>query len=111
MAYRNHLRQQVFHGISQLQAPNNKIDFESAALHEIGHALGLIHTSNDPNIMYPTLDNGANKRSLTGDDLEGGQFCQTRSLVTIPQSGCGIELLPLAEDCNIPTHTLELLEI
>ena len=89
--------------------PNNKIDFESAALHEIGHALGLIHTSNDPNIMYPTLDNGANKRSLTGDDLEGGQFCQTRSLVTIPQSGCGIELLPLAEDCNIPTHTLELL--
>lgn len=89
--------------------PGIKIDFESAALHEIGHALGLIHTSNDHNIMFPTLDNGVIKRSLTDDDLEGGQFCQSRSLFPIPQTGCGIELLPLTEDCNIPTNTIELL--
>ncbi len=87
---------------------STELDFESAALHEIGHTIGLIHTSNDPNIMFPSLDKGDNKRNLTGDDLEGGQFCQERSLVALP-ADCGIELLPLTEDCNIPTNTIELL--
>ncbi len=81
--------------------PSNKIDFESAALHEIGHAIGLIHTSNDPNIMFPSLDNGIDKRTLTSDDLAGGNFCQQRSLVP---TECD-ELLPLTEDCIITTGT------
>ncbi|XP_071731097.1 metalloendoproteinase 3-MMP-like [Rutidosis leptorrhynchoides] len=51
--------------------PEGAVDLESVALHEIGHLLGLAH-SNDPNaVMYPTLDEGSIKRSLTPDDIQG----------------------------------------
>ncbi|MFZ1498191.1 MAG: matrixin family metalloprotease, partial [Saprospiraceae bacterium] len=83
--------------------PSNKLDFESAALHEIGHALGLIHTSNNLNIMFPSLDLGIDKRTLTNDDLDGGNFCQDRSLITLP-TGCGEELIELSGECNLPTR-------
>lgn len=85
------------------------IDFESVALHEIGHSIGLIHTNNAANVMYPEL-NVPKKIDLTGDDLEGGMFCQGRSLIDLPPnppSTCGYNLLPLTEACEISTNITE----
>ncbi|XP_057506587.1 metalloendoproteinase 2-MMP-like [Actinidia eriantha] len=46
------------------------IDMETVALHEIGHLLGLGHSSVENAIMYPSLTSGMTK-GLHGDDVQG----------------------------------------
>jgi len=80
-----------------LPVPPKMRDFESAALHEVGHALGLNHTCNFDNVMFPTkLDLEKDFRVLHEDDLEGGEYCTGRSLLSVPpQVGsdfCGFSL-------------------
>ncbi|KAL5569514.1 hypothetical protein UlMin_026089 [Ulmus minor] len=50
----------------------NQFDFETVALHEIGHILGLGHEPSIPNaIMYPSVTRGLTKRNLHADDIQG----------------------------------------
>ncbi|XP_039003908.1 metalloendoproteinase 1-like [Hibiscus syriacus] len=50
--------------------PNSyELDLMSGALHEIGHTLGLEHTTDPTAVMFPTLTYGTNKRSLAQDDI------------------------------------------
>ena len=59
-----------------------EFDFESTALHELGHAMGLLHTCNINNVMWPFGEQGDDsKRVLTADDIEGGNYCQVRSTI------------------------------
>ncbi|XP_073095498.1 matrilysin [Manis javanica] len=50
------------------------IDFLYAAAHELGHSLGLGHSSDPTAVMYPTYQNGDSKNlKLSQDDIKGIQ--------------------------------------
>lgn len=48
--------------------PPRHVDMESLALHELGHALGLTHTTVQPSVMAPSLLDEQMRRSLYQGD-------------------------------------------
>ncbi|KAK7331249.1 hypothetical protein VNO77_25469 [Canavalia gladiata] len=59
-------------------------DLVWVAMHEIGHLLGLDHSSHHHAIMYAYVDIGVNRRTLDGDDIASIQ-----SLYSSPSMGYG----------------------
>lgn len=57
----------------------NGVDLESVAVHEIGHLLGLGHSSDQEAVMFPTVIIGKRKVELAKDDIDGVQNLYGRS--------------------------------
>lgn len=60
----------------------NQYDFETVAVHELGHGHQLGHVIFPGAIMHYAISNGSQNRSLGSNDLAGGQFVQSKSVVT-----------------------------
>lgn len=70
-------------------ATGYEVDFQSVAVHELGHGHQLAHVINSGQIMHYSLANGQNSRALSGDDIDAGNDVQSRS-VTTPVCGFGL---------------------
>ncbi len=82
---------------SQEQYPidTDLIDLPSTMTHEIGHTIGLDHSSVHESTMFAVTDPGdTNKRTLSNDDIEG--LCHIYPLAEDPQECeepyCGLDL-------------------
>lgn len=54
-------------------ATSSQVDFESVALHELGHGTQLNHIIDPPAVMHFAISNGENKRTLSAaSDVAGG---------------------------------------
>lgn len=66
---------------------SSQYDFESVALHELGHAHQLGHIIDDSGVMHFSIKNGEQKRTLKSTvDVAAGNEIMTNSLVS---PGCG----------------------
>lgn len=61
-------------------ATGSQIDFESVAVHELGHGHQLSHVINSVDVMHYSIGPAQNKRTLNVDDLAGGNSVMTRNL-------------------------------
>ena len=73
-----------------------EVDFESVALHELGHGHQLAHVINSGQVMHYSIANGQNSRILSDDDIAGGNHVQARSTGS---SVCG-ETVMSTFDCS-----------
>ncbi|MDB5357471.1 MAG: hypothetical protein JWN24_3924 [Phycisphaerales bacterium] len=48
---------------------SGQYDFQTVVTHELGHSLGLGHSTDTNSVMYPALSTGEARRSLTSNDL------------------------------------------
>ena len=78
------------------------IDFESVALHELGHLQHLGHTSlTSLEVMTSSISLGATRRNLTQNDIEGGLDVMARSSVSV---GCNTSAhSPVNQSISIST--------
>lgn len=59
----------------------SEYDFETVAVHELGHGHQLGHVISPGAIMHYAISNGTSNRSLGVNDLAGGNFVQAKSIV------------------------------
>ena len=73
---------------------SSEYDFESVALHELGHGIQLGHVINSAAVMHYSISNGQNKRTLgTTDDLPGGRD-EVQFSTTTNTTACGPAVPP-----------------
>jgi hypothetical protein len=56
-------------GVDPAAIGAGQYDFQTIVTHELGHALGLGHSTDAGSVMYVTLDTGAVRRTMTVADL------------------------------------------
>ncbi|WCO01832.1 T9SS type A sorting domain-containing protein [Psychroserpens ponticola] len=77
-------------------ANNSQIDFETVAVHELGHGHQLTHVIDTNKIMHFAIGGGTNNRSLSASDISGGNDIQSRSTTLTP---CGAPVM-IDFDCS-----------
>ena len=87
-------------------AAGGKFDFESVALHELGHAHGLGHVINSNAVMHFSIGTNQNKRTLGAGELDGGNAKMAYSLQPLCLTPNGV-FGPMEEhECALPVQLI-----
>jgi hypothetical protein len=80
-------------------------DFETTALHELGHIHQLAHTKNtSPEVMAATVAAGFSRKNLTQNDIDAGLDVMARGSVSV---GCNVGAhLPITQTITIATSAV-----
>ena len=82
----------------------NEVDFESVAVHELGHAQQLGHVINSGEIMHHIIGAGQTQRTLSAADIAGGNYMQSQNTAS---NICGPGVMSLytgCVTCDLPTN-------
>ena len=84
-----------YKGLDPIGIGANQVDFQSVALHELGHCHLLHHVNQVSDVMYAKINEENIKRALNSDNVEGGNHIVTISGYTYPGSDCNsLPMLP-----------------
>ena len=72
-----------------------KHDFQTVALHELGHAHLLNHVNQKEDLMYFEIGKGVAKRDLNGHNIESGLHIMDISFANYPGTDCGTAMFPV----------------
>ncbi len=87
-------------------AAGGKYDFESVALHEIGHGHGLGHVINTNSVMHFSIGTNQNKRTLSAGEQDGGNAKMAYSLLPLCLTPSGV-FGPMEEhECALPVSLI-----
>ena len=77
---------------------STEYDFETVSVHELGHAHQLGHVNSPGAIMHYSVSNGSQNRTLSANDLAGGNDVMSRSTTT---SVCSQNIMTAIAPCSI----------
>lgn len=91
--------------------PGSQIDFETVALHELGHGHGFGHVKTNGDLMFRSVGNGVDNRTFGVENINGGNFiniesstnaqCGKTLMSTITCPSLGLDELALNESVNL----------
>jgi hypothetical protein len=86
-----------------------QFDFESVALHELGHLHGLGHVIAPGDVMHYSLTNGAQSRILAPRDLSGGnsKMAYSTAATCFNPASAGTPMTAITSGCALPLQLLE----
>jgi excinuclease ABC subunit C len=76
---------------------SDEFDFESIALHELGHAHQLGHIINPNGVMHYSVAPGEFKKNLSDNDIQGGKYVIKNSMSS---NSCGNSPITVLDDSN-----------